>query len=1126
MNRIQGLAAALPLASLCLLIALAPSASAQVLQGTIDGNVTDTSGAAIPGATVTATNDQTGVVRSVETNAIGAYSLPTLPPGVYTLEVTFEGFQTARQTGVEVNPNAVARVNVAMEVGAVTETVEVAATAATLQTDRAEVRQEVTETQLKNVPIPLGRNYQMLFVTLPGFSPPQEAHSIPSNPSRSVQFSVNGTSRSNNNTRIDGVSATNIWLPHMTGYLPALESIETVNATTSSMDAEQGLAGGASISVNIKSGTNDVHGSAFEYHTNQHIKAYPWDNPRTDRKGKFIDNQFGGTIGGPIKKNKLFYFVSYEGRRESEFRFRQGDVATAAMRAGDFSNQMINARDAGAAIFDPATGDINGFNRTPFPNNQIPMNRFDVGIVNIFNTGDYPLPNQAGTGAFGTDNNYGASASTTFWRDTVDAKVNWNATDKFSSFIRFSMLDYSTTNPQFFGPLGGERFHRTNSNPGDGFGNTYSGTWSATYVVNPNFVLDGHFGYTLVDTNVEQQRLDENLGFTLMEIPGLQSDRRIDGGWPRIRIDGYDGMGITNAFMPYFRSDPQWQYVANANWTKGSHNIRFGTDYYVQHLDHNQPENPGAEGGSSGGFRFQTGSTLLNGGPRGENPNAFASFLLGLPGRSGKIWQFPDDGYHTRTKFLSFYLRDRWQVNSKLTMSLGLRYEIFPFPTRDTRGVEQFDFNTGKMLACGVGVNATDCGVTAGKYVMPKPRIGLAYRLDDNTVVRAGYGITNDPFNWARPLRTNYPILFTQVLNRPNSLGHAPSLRDGIPVIPEPDLGDGVLDLDPTAVATSVDNENAVRGYIQSWNLTLERRFGSWIGSAGYVATRSVNQMVRFEQNWSPIDGGNAGRVLNQRLGRTVATYNHGSMGTAKYDSLQTKLERRFSNGVQVNLAYTWGHSRGYTSESSGAAPNRVGIPWMYDLNYGRTSQDIRHNFQANWVAELPFGAGKPYANSGIAKHILGGWQFNGLISRYSGRPFTVTDSGNTLNAPGSSQFGDCVSEPIRLGETGLTSHYYDISSFARVPSAERRFGTCGINNLSGPALFNMDAGIFRKFQLSERVDLQFRAEMFNVTNTPHFREPRNGVNASNFMRVDRILNTGREGIDERTFRFGLRLGW
>jgi hypothetical protein len=691
--------------------------------------------------------------------------------------------------------------------------------------------------------------------------------------------------------------------------------------------------------------------------------------------------------------------------------------------------------------------------------------------------------------------------------------------------VRFSLLDFRATNPQAYGPLGGEYLHRTNSNPGYGWGNTYSGTVSATFVATPNFIIDGYFGYTMVDANVEQDRLDENLAWTVLGIPGLKSDRRFEGGWPQMQINGFSQLGITNAFMPYYRTDPQWQYVLNGNWTKGTHNIRFGTDLYLQNLAHNQPEFGGARGGAQGGFTATSGPTQLNGGPNGTDINAFGAFLLGLNNNGGKIHQFNEDGYETRTRFYSFYVRDRWQVSPKLTMSYGLRFEVFPFPIRNDRGVERYDFDNNKIWACGVGEIPLDCDISAGKYKLA-PRIGLAYRMTDSFVLRAGYGITADPFNWARQLRTNYPILYVQNLEAPNNFGWGVNWRTGLPLVTEPALGNGILDVPTNAAVTSFDNNNAVRGYIQSWNLMLERRFGSWITSAGYVATRSINQLVNLEQNWAPINGGQAGRVLNQKFKRGVGTSLHGSLGTASYDSLQMRAERRFADGYQLSFNYTWGHALGYTGEDSGATPRRVGLPWEYDLNYGSLNLDLRHNFQMNYIIELPFGRGKRWAQEGALHHILGGWQINGLLSRYSGRAFTITDADTTLNAPGSSQQGDCIGTPVKLGQTGAGSRYYDIAAFARVPSTARRFGTCGVANITGPALLNTDLGIFRKFQISERVDIQFRAEMFNLTNTPHFNTPVAGVNSANFMEVNGILDTGREGIDERTVRFGLRLGF
>ncbi len=1112
--------------ALALMFSLAPTASAQLLQGTLDGNVVDSSQAAIPGATVTITNEQTGAVRSSSTGPAGGYSFPAIDSGLWTLEVTSDGFQTYRQTGIDVRPNAVARVNATLEIGQVTETIEVSAQAATLQTDRAEVRQEVNETTLKNVPVPLGRNYQMLFVTLPGFSPPQNAHSVPTNPSRAVRFSVNGTSRSNNNTRIDGASSTNIWVPHMTGYNPALESIEQVNVVTNSFDAEQGLAGGAAINLTIKSGTNDIHGSAFEYHANQKLMAYPWDNPRTDRKPKFIYNQFGGTIGGPIKKNKIFYFVSYEGTREASFATRSIDLPTQSMRFGDMSGSDLPVFDPLSA--GPSSGDAR--NRTAFANNLIPASRIDPGVAAMVQDSAFPNPNRAGSGSLALTRNFFAGGAYSFFRDTVDSKVNFNLSDSTTAFVRFSFLDYRMSNGQTLGQFGGNRLHPTNSNPGTGFGNTYSGTLSMTHVFTPNFVVDGYYGYTLVDTNVEQQRLDENLGWDVLQIPGLQSSRKIDGGWPRLRIDGFEGLGMSNSFQPYYRSDPQNQFVVNANWTNGNHNIRFGTDIYFQDLDHNQPEFSGGTGAGSGEFRFRQQTTEQRDGPGRNDYNAWSSFMLGLPREAGKIWQFNENGYFTRTKFASAYIRDRWQITPKLTMSYGVRWEWFPFPQRKERGLERYDFATNQMMVCGIGSVPDDCGINIGenKFV---PRVGFAYRVDDKTVIRAGYGITNDPFNWARPLRTNWPIMAKDGPVSPHSRYFATTLRDGLEVINEPDLGNGLIPVSGNTVIRTFDENNATRGYIQSWNLTAERRIGDWIATAGYVATRSVNQLAGLDQNWAPIGGETAGRVLNQQFGRAAGTSLFGSLGTAKYDSLQTKLQKRYSNGVQMNFAYTWAHARGYTDEDSGDSPPFFRIPWEYHRLYADLNQDIRQNFQWSGVYELPFGKGKKWLTDGPAAWILGGWQLNNLVSIYTGTPFTVTANDGDLNAPPSGQIADCIGEPRRLDvQSDRQLYFHDPdnlsgNSFAQPTGA--RFGTCGINQLRGPATLNMDAGIFRKFQITERFDAQFRAEIFNVTNTPHFERPGStNVNSGSFMLLNRIRNTGREGIDQRFFRIGLRLGW
>ena len=340
-------------------------ADAQVLYGSIVGNVTDSTGAAVPGATVTIEQAETKLTRELVTDAAGAYHFTAVPSGTYSVTVTMNGFRSFSRKDVPVTLNSVARVDAKLDVGQLAETVSVSAESPILQTDRAEVRAELKTRELTELPVPIGRNYQQLFKTLPGFTPPADAHSIPSNPSRALVFNVNGASDSSNNTRIDGVSTTNVWLPHVAAYVPALESLETVNVVTNSFDAEQGLAGGSAINVQIKSGTNQLKGSAFEYYTNEQMRELNYFTPASTTKGDWAYHQYGATLGGPILRNKLFYFGSYESTRDKQNATRTISVPTAALRRGDLS-ASVNP------IYDPATGTATGTGRTPFAGNIIP----------------------------------------------------------------------------------------------------------------------------------------------------------------------------------------------------------------------------------------------------------------------------------------------------------------------------------------------------------------------------------------------------------------------------------------------------------------------------------------------------------------------------------------------------------------------------------------------------------------------------------------------------------------------------------------------------------------------------------------------------------------------------------
>ncbi len=1096
----------------------------QVLYGSIVGSARDPSGAGVAGAAVSITHLETRLSRETVTDATGTYAFSTVPTGTYALKVSLPGFKTFSRPNVPVNLNSVTRIDAALQVGQVTEDLEVTAERPLLQADRAEVRVDLDRRELRDLPVPLGRNYQQLFKTLPGFTPPQDAHSVPSNPSRSLVFNVNGASRSSNNTRIDGVSSTNVWLPHVSAYVPALESIETVNVVTNSFDAEQGLAGGSAINVQIKSGTNDFHGSLFEYHHNQHLRARSFFLPPEKDKGKFIYNQFGGALGGPIVRDKLFFFASYEGTRDRENVNRIVSVPTEPLRRGDLS-ASVNP------IYDPLTGNPDGSGRTAFPGNVIPPGRIDPIVQKILPL--IPLPNLRNPdGTIPELNNYFVSAPFLFDRWTLDTKINWNVTSKLTLFGRYSVLDFYTFNETVFGdrlqgePIGG-------GNPGTGQGKTHNVSLGGTYTLTSNLVIDANFGFVRMNTGVEHSDIDQNVGRDLLGIPGTNGTRRFEGGFPLFDVTSYHRYGVTETYMPYYRSDDQYQYVLNATWIKGKHNIRFGSDLYHQALNHTQPEFTGTSQGPRGGFVFGTGPTQIRGGPSGTNFNSWATFLLGLPTQAGRLLE-TDDQYSTRNWQYSFYARDQWQVSSKLTLSFGTRWEYFPIPTRKDRGLERYDVATNKMEIGGIGSVPKDLGVKVSKTLFA-PRVGVAYRATPTFVIRAGYGITNDPYALARPLRTNHPVLINLNVQAPNALGFASRLADGIPPIVAPGLGNGIIGV-PGNVAVITLPDRFDRGYVQSWNLTMQKELpGGLVGEIGYVGTRQIRQLGFRELNWSPIGGGRAGRQLFGPFGRDAQTRMVAPAGDSRYDSLQTRLERRFSGGLQLAIHYTWSKSLGIAGNDDSDGIARIKIPDFYYLNRALSGFDRTHNLQITSLVELPFGRNKRWLNrGGFLAAVLGGWQVNNLLSFYSGTPFSVTASGTSLNAPESDQRADLVKTNVQiLGGIGRGNPYFDPFAFA--PVREARFGTASFNVLRGPGYANWDLGLFREFRIREKLNLQFRLEAFNVTNTPHFNNPgsSNNTNVSNMqLNPDgsiRNLNGYAEvtsAYGERQMRVGLRLGF
>jgi hypothetical protein len=1105
---------------------LLPSIQAQVLYGSIVGSVKDSTGGVLPGATVTVTHNETKATRETTTDENGTYRFPTVQTGTYNVVVAMTGFQTFTRTNVPVTLNSVARVEAALNVSQLQEAVLVSAERPILQTDRAEVREELGSRELTELPVSIGRNYQELFGTVPGVTPPEDAHSVPSNPSRALTFNVNGSSNQGNNTRIDGVSSTNVWLPHVVAYVPALESIETVNVVTNNFDAEQGLAGGAAISVQIKSGTNTIRGSMFGYHFNEKMRAKNYFTPPGTLEGKWRDDQFGGTIGGPIRRNRLFYFVSYEGTRQQRNVPRTISVPTEAVRRGDFSA-------TGTTIHDPFTGTPDGTGRTPFAGNVIPASRISPVAAKILQF--YPLPNlRAGDGSIPEMNNYFVQPRFLFNRWTVDSKVNWNASSRLQIFGRYSQLDFYQDNETVLGPqLQGNP--GAGGNPGIGWGDTYNFSGGATYTLGNNVLLDANVGWVRMGSNVEQSDLGEKKGLDWLGIPGTNGPNPWEGGLPFIDLDGYADVGTTELYMPYYRNDDQYQAVANLTWLKGRHNIRFGSDMYFTALNHIQPEIADDGFGARGGFNFNGGPTQRRGGPGGTNFNSFAAFLLGLPAEAGRL-KLNVAPYTTRTWQYSFYVRDQWQIRPNMTLSFGTRYEYFPIPTRADRGLERYNLDTNMMEIGGLAGVPKDLGIPMQKNLF-SPRLGVTYRMTSTAVLRGGFGITNDPYSLARPMRTNHPILLNVVEEAEHSLTWLRPIEQGIPTIPDPDLGSGIIPV-PGNVTVVTLPKDFKRGRVESWNVAFQKELKwGFVGEAAYVGTRQVNQLGVREQNWAPIGGGSNGRQLFQRFGRTAPTLLIAPLGNSHYNGLQTRLSRGFRNGVQVNVNYTLSRAIGIAGAPNSDNQPRVRIPEYYHLNTAISDIDRTHVLNIRGMTELPFGRGRRWFNErGVWSAVLGGWQVNNILSLRSGRPFTVTASGTSLNSPGTTQVADQVKDKVDIyvGGVGRGVSYFDPFAFAPVPSTEPRFGTAKFNSLRGPGVAQWDIGLFRRITLPGRATVQLRVDAFNVTNRPQFGLP--GANRSNLqLNPDgsiRNLNgyteiTSTTGSrSERLVRAGIRLGF
>src|SRR5713226_8087854 len=887
-----------------------PVLNAQVLYGSVTGTVSDQSGAGVPKAHVTATNRATSVVREADADENGHYTITDLAPGNYDLKVTASGFKPLTQTNLMVAANTVANVDVNLQVGAMSEQVTVEASVVNLQTEKSDVHTELSEKAILNMPLNQYRNFQTLINLVPGATPGVFQNAIADTPERALSTNINGTNRNNNNTRVDGAADVFVWLPHHAVYIPPAETVQEVNISTNNFDPEQGMTGGAAITVITKSGTNQYHGVGFEYFQNQALRARQFFE--TGPKGDSKLNDFGGTFGGPIKKDKLFFFGSYNGTYERDNRSTGlVTVPTAALRAGDFTG-------TGTVIYNPHTGNPDGTGRTPFPNQAaIPIDPIAAKILALI-----PPPTGAGNNA-----NYFKSATQKLNRNNFDGKVDWNRTSRHSTFAKYSAMKSVFHGEPSLGQAIGDC--ACDGGLGDFHDFVQLVTVGHTLTLSPTLVVDGTVGFTRMSEYGQTPDFGTNIGSDVLKIPGTNngSDLR-SSGIPFFAISGYADLGNPEGWNPAFRNDWSFTTSHNVRWSHGKHQISAGTDIVHHQLNKWQQE---LGAGPRGEFDFGGSTTALNGGPAPNQYNALAQFELGLFGElnsgagsnigAGRSEQFIKAT--AREWQFGWFIGDRYRVTNKLTLNLGLRYEYYPLMTRNgSFTFDRYDFSTNQVLLGGIGGNPDHVGVTTSKKLFA-PRIGLAYQINNATVVRTGFGITVDPLPLARPLRGFYPLTVGSNFAGNSSFASAGSLATGIPSICCPDISSGIVPLPPQALERSVGPGELKRGYIESWNFIVERKLpANFLVSVGYVGTHTVHQFADLDLNSSLPGTGAAGQPYNQpQFGnRTASTLFWQGFLTANYNSLQVSINRQFSHGLMVKGAYTYSRAIDLTDDDGWAS--------------------------------------------------------------------------------------------------------------------------------------------------------------------------------------------------------------
>jgi hypothetical protein len=1079
---------------------LAGVAAAQAVRGTLLGAIHDAQGAPVPGVTVTAIETQTNVSRSTVTNESGNYVFPNMKDGIYRVETALTGFKKFSRDGVEVKVNSTVRVDIALEVGAMEETVEVVQQAAPLQTDRADTGRTIEGRQVTELPLGQGRNFQGMWATVPGTVTMTRPHSQFFNPQDSQETKFNGQSRLSNNVQVDGLDNN-----HKTGLLtvliPSAEAIDSVNISTSNFDAEFGRAGGSVTTVVLKSGTNQLKGTAFFFGNTEATQAKNYFASASAVKPDTKYQQFGATLGGPVVKDRLFFFADYQRTVDNLGQLRRIVMPPSEWRGGNFST-------ATTTIYDPLTGNPDGSGRLPFPGNIIPANRISPVARNILAL--LPQPNISGV-APGQVNYELPSSEREKTTNAFNLKLNYNPGVSDQLSLRFSYQRPEIFVPGTFGELGGAGADFA----GTGYQNTYSTALTWTRTLTSSLIMEWRAGYM----RYHNEALSTGDGLTTsteVGIPGANYDDFSSGISRIVLQNGFtEPMVGFAASLPWDRGEETYSVVGTVTKVAGNHTLKAGTelrhneDFLLQIQD---------AGGVRGEFRFNAARTATPADTRAQSglANAFAAFLLDAPSliqRDIKVIDRPG----TKHSSVFAFVQDKWQVSPKLTVDLGLRWEYYTplVGIADQGGLSNYDPTNNTVQITGYGSIPDALGVES-TWTNFAPRLGAAYRFNDATVLRAGFGTTIVPFPDNR-YAYNFPVKQTNQFNPANAFAPAGSMANGFG---PPDFfeipSSGVVDANIPQLRNSQlfhVQRDLKEAKLHTWNVAFQRQL-PWnlVGEVAYVGNVGRGILLPdFNINAGMVLGAdNAGRPLNQQFGRTANVLSWLPTDTS-YHSMQVKLDRRFRGGFLLNTSYTLARAINYQEETAGtftpADPERM---------KGRANFDRTHAFTGSFIWDMPFLR----SSDSVIGRILGGWQLSGIFTAYSGTPIDFRAPEATLRAPGNVQRPNLNGgDPEVFGDVGPGKLFFDTSVFSA--PAQNTWGNMKRHDsINGPGFWNVDLSLAKRFRLTDRFTAELRADAFNAFNHANFANPNGNFGQATFGQV-----TGTHGsYTPRLVRLGARL--